>query len=84
MEQVLGELKAARAASDVAYAAVVMFTNAYALLNPDRREAVDLVKRMQEDLEYFRKHAMSDPHKSKKESQPDGGDAPADTVAAEA
>ena len=26
MEQVLGELKAARAASDVAYAAVVMFT----------------------------------------------------------
>ncbi len=26
MEQVLGELKAARAVSDVAYAAVVMFT----------------------------------------------------------
>ena len=83
-EQVLGELKAARAVSDVAYAAVVMFTNAYLAMNPDVREAADLVKRMAEDLEYFRKHAMSDPHKSKKEPQPDGGDAPADTVAAEA
>ena len=39
---------------------------------------------MSEDFEYFRKHAMSDPHKSKKEPQPDEGDAPADTVAAEA
>ena len=83
-EQVLGELKAARAVSDEAYAAVVFYTNAYFALNPDRREAADLVKRMSEDLDYFRKHAMSDPHKSKKEPQPDGGDAPADTVAAEA
>ena len=65
MEQVLGELKAARAVSDVAYAAVVMFTNAYALLNPDREEAVVLVKRMQEDLEYFRRHAMPDPHRTR-------------------
>ena len=65
MEQVLGELKAARAVSDVAYAAVVMFTNAYALLNPDRREAADLVKRMQEDLEYFRRHAMPDPTRTR-------------------
>ena len=65
MEQVLGELKAARAASDVAYAAVVMFTNAYALLNPDREEAVVLVKRMQEDLEYFRRYAMPDPHRTR-------------------
>ena len=64
-EQVLDELKAARAASDVAYAAVVMFTNAYALLNPDREEAADLVKRMQEDLEYFRRHAMPDPHRTR-------------------
>lgn len=84
MEQVLGELKAARAVSDEAYAAVVFYTNAYFALNPDRREAADLVKRMSEDLDYFRKHAMSDPHKSKKEPQPDGGDAPADAVAAEA
>ena len=83
-EQVLGELKAARAASDEAYAAVVFYTNAFLAMNPDVREAADLVKRMAEDLEYFRKHAMSDPHKSKKEPQPDGGDAPADTVAAEA
>ena len=65
MEQVFGELKAARAASDVAYAAVVMFTNAYALLNPDRREAADLVKRMQEDLEYFRRYARPDPHRTR-------------------
>lgn len=83
-EQVLGELKAARAVSDEAYAAVVFYTNAYFALNPDRREAADLVKRMSEDLDYFRKHAMSDPHKSKKEPQPDNGDTPADTVAAEA
>lgn len=74
-EQVLGELKAARAVSDVAYAAVVMFTNAYALLNPDRREAADLVKRMQEDLEYFRKHAMSNPNANKGKKQ--DGDEPA-------
>ena len=84
MEQVLGELKAARAVSDEAYAVVVFYTNAYLAMNPDVREAADLVKRMSEDLEYFRKHAMSDPHKSKKEPQPDGGDAPADAVAAEA
>ena len=83
-EQVLGELKAARAVSDEAYAVVVFYTNAFFAMNPDVREAADLVKRMAEDLEYFRKHAMSDPHKSKKEPQPDGGDAPADTVAAEA
>ena len=83
-EQVLGELKAARAVSDEAYAVVVFYTNAYLAMNPDVREAADLVKRMSEDLEYFRRHAMSDPHKSKKEPQPDGGDAPADAVAAEA
>ena len=63
-EQVLGELKAARAASDEAYAAVVFYTNAYFALNPDRREAADLVKRMSEDLDYFRRHAMSDPNRS--------------------
>ena len=39
---------------------------------------------MSEGLEYFRKHAMSDPHKSKKEPQSDEGDASADTVAAAA
>ena len=83
MEQVLGELKAARAVSDVAYAAVVMFTNAYALLNPDRHEAADLVKRMQEDLEYFRRHAMSNPNANKGKKQ--DGDEPTqdDTAPAE-
>ena len=44
---------------------VVLHTNDYALLNPDRREAADLVKRMQEDLEYFRRHAMPDPHRTR-------------------
>ena len=80
-EQVLGELAAARRASDEAYAAVVMFTNAYALLNPDKREAVDLVKHLQEDLEYFRQHAMTNPNRSRGE-KPDGGDnpQPADSV----
>lgn len=80
MEQVLGELKAARAVSDVAYAAVVMFTNAYALLNPDREEAVVLVKRMQEDLEYFRRHAMTNPNANKGKKQ-DGDDTPQDDTA---
>ena len=82
MEQVLGELKAARAASDVAYAAVVMFTNAYALLNPDRREAADLVKRMQEDLEYFRRHAMPDPHRTR-DAAPDDEESEQPVEAAE-
>ena len=82
MEQVLGELKAARAASDVAYAAVVMFTNAYALLNPDRKEAVVLVKRMQEDLEYFRRYAMPDPNRSH-DTKPDGDDEPQPATPAE-
>lgn len=54
-EQVLGELKAAR----------VMVTNAYALLNADRHEATDLVKQMQQDLEYFRRYAMPDPHRAR-------------------
>ncbi len=80
MEQVLGELKAARAESDVAYAAVVMFTNAYALLNPDREEAVVLVKRMQEDLEYFRRYAMPDPNRSR-DTKPDGDDEPQRIIA---
>ena len=82
MEQVLGELKAARAVSDVAYAAVVMFTNAYALLNPDRREAADLVKRMQEDLEYFRRYAMPDPNRAR-DAKPDGDDEPQPATPAE-
>ena len=82
IEQVLGELKAARAASDVVYAAVVMFTNAYALLNPDRREAADLVKRMSEDLDYFRRHAMSDPNRNAKPDG-DGEPQPDEVVAAE-
>ena len=51
---------------------------------PDVREAEDLVKRMQEDLEYFRQHAMTNPNRSrdaKKDS--DGGEPTDDTVAAE-
>ena len=74
-EQVLGELATARRASDEAYAAVVLYTNAYALLNPDRSEAIDLVKRMQEDLEYFRKHAMTNPNRSR-DAKPDGDGEP--------
>ena len=31
----------------------------------DHREAADLVKRMQEDLEYFRRYAMPDPHRTR-------------------
>lgn len=74
-EQVLGELKASRAVSDEAYAAVVFYTNAYFALNPDRREAADLVKRMSEDLDYFRKHAMTNPNRSRDAKK--DGDEPA-------
>ena len=81
-EQVLGELKAARAVSDEAYAAVVFYTNAYFALNPDRREAVVLVKRMQEDLDYFRRHAMPDPNRSR-DTKPDGDDEPQPATPAE-
>ena len=63
-------------------AAVVMFTNAYALLNPDREEAVVLVKRMQEDLEYFRRYAMPDPNRSR-DTKPDGDDEPQPATPAE-
>lgn len=68
-EQVFGELKAARNESDKAYAALVMVTNAYALLNADRHEATDLVKQMQQDLEYFRRYAMPDPHRARDTKQ---------------
>lgn len=79
-EQVLGELKAARAVSDAAYAVVVFYTNAFFAMNPDVREAADLVKRMSEDLEYFRKHAMSDPNRNKGKKQ-DGDDPEQDDTA---
>ena len=67
----LGALKAARAEADEAYAAVVFFTNAYAAMNPDRREAADLVRRMSEDLRYFRTHAMTNPNRSRDAKQDD-------------
>lgn len=67
--RVMGELKAARFVTDEAYLAVVFYTNAYAALNPDRREAADLVKRIAEDLDYFRRHAMAPAHR-KKEDDP--------------
>ena len=83
-EQVLGELAAARRASDEAYAVVVFYTNAYFAMNPDVREAEDLVKRMQEDLEYFRQHAMTDPNRSRDAKRDSDSSEPTDeTVAAE-
>ena len=82
-EQVLGELKAARAVSDAAYAVVVFYTNAFFAMNPDVREAADLVKRMSEDLEYFRKHAMSDPNRNKGKKQDDDTTPQDDTTPAE-
>ena len=69
--QVIGELKAARQTCDAAYAVVVFYTNAYFALNPDRPEAADLVKHMAEDLEYFRRHAMSNPNKNKTKLEAD-------------
>lgn len=65
---VIGALKTARKASDKAYAIVLMHTNAYLLLNPDRREAIDLMRLLCEDFEYLRKHAFGP--SSKKEDGP--------------
>ena len=62
----------------------MLHTNACFALKSDRREAVDLVKRMQEDLEYFRKHAMTNPNRSR-DAKPDGDSEPQpdEVVAAE-
>ena len=69
MEQIAGILKEARHASDEAYAVLVFYTNAFAALNPNVRAAQNLVMQMQEDLEYFRQHAMTSQSRT-------GGDAP--------
>ena len=74
MEQVLGELKAARQASDAAYAVLVFYTNAFFAMNPTVREAERLVMQMQEDLEYFSQHSMPDPHRTRDAAPDDGGE----------
>ena len=74
--QIMGELKAAREATDRAYLTLVRLTNAYALLNPDVESAQKLVALVSEDLEYFRKHAMAPSHRDKKTPEPD--DTPAE------
>ena len=48
------------------------------------REAADLVKRMQEDLEYFRKHAMSNPNANKKKKDSSDTDPQPDAEPSEA
>lgn len=73
MAQIAGELKSARQTCDKAYAALVFYTNAYYAMNPMTRDAEPLVMRMREDLEYFRQHSMSDPHRTRN-AQPDGED----------
>ncbi len=69
--QIMGELKAAREATDRAYLTLVRLTNAYALLNPDCAEAQKLVALVSEDLEYFRRHAMAPSHRDKKTPESD-------------
>ena len=81
--QVIGELKAACLACDAAYAVVVFYTNAYFALNPDRQEAAELVKHMAEDLEYFRRHAMSNPNKNKTKPEVDASAPQGDATVAE-
>ena len=82
--QIMGELKAAREATDRAYLTLVRLTNAYALLNPDRAEAQKLVALVSEDLEYFRKHAMSNPNANKKKKDSSDTDPQPDAEPAEA
>ena len=82
--QIMGELKAAREATDRAYLTLVRLTNAYALLNPDRAEAQKLVALVSEDLEYFRKHAMAPSHRDKKTPEPDAEPATQGETPAEA
>jgi CRP-like cAMP-binding protein len=82
--QIMGELKAAREATDRAYLTLVRLTNAYALLNPDVESAQKLVALVSEDLEYFRKHAMAPSHRDKKTPEPDAEPATQDETPAEA
>lgn len=82
--QIMGELKAAREATDRAYLTLVRLTNAYALLNPDRAEAQKLVALVSEDLEYFRKHAMAPSHRDKNTPEPDADPATPGETPAEA
>ena len=51
---------------------------------PDRAEAQKLVALVSEDFEYFRKHAMTDPHRNfkKKKEGEDGAPASEETAGA--
>ena len=82
--QIMGELKAAREATDRAYLTLVRLTNAYALLNPDVESAQKLVALVSEDLEYFRKHAMSNPNANKKKKDSSDTDPQPDAEPSEA
>lgn len=82
--QIMGELKAAREATDRAYLTLVRLTNAYALLNPGVESAQKLVALVSEDLEYFRKHAMAPSHRDKKTPEPDAEPATQGETPAEA
>ena len=82
--QIMGELKAAREATDRAYLTLVRLTNAYALLNPDVESAQKLVALVSEDLEYFRKHAMSNPNANKKKKDDPDTDPQPDAEPSEA
>lgn len=73
---ILGALKAARKVSDQAYALLILYTNAYAALNPSSREAADLVRILNEDIKYFRQHAYG--NSSKKDDPEPEPNAPAD------
>jgi hypothetical protein len=76
MEQIAGVLKAARRASDEAYAVLVLYTNAFAALNPTVTDAQNLVRQMQEDLEYFRQHALTTQSRTGSDTPETGGGAP--------
>ena len=75
---ILGALKTARKASDQAYAILILYTNAYAALNPSSREAADLVRLLNEDLKYFRQHAYGNASKKEEPEPSPEPDAPAD------
>ena len=75
---ILGALKTARKVSDQAYAILILYTNAYAALNPSSREAADLVRLLNEDLKYFRQHAYGNASKKEEPEPSPEPDAPAD------
>ena len=81
-ERELGELKAAREATDKARLEVITLLNALLVVEADNEKVRKLAKLLTEDYDYFRKHAIG--KRTRKSADPEPTDTPAtETPAAE-